>query len=98
MRLKDAYPHPVSRVQVIETHIARVILTGRFAYKIKKAVNFSFVDFSTLGKRKYFCDEQARLNQRLGCGPGPLRPRTQAPAQNARRIRCGRCRARTTVH
>ena len=59
------YPHPVASVTLIETHISYVLLTGRFAYKIKKAVNFGFLDFSTLEKRRLFCAEELRLNRRL---------------------------------
>jgi uncharacterized protein len=52
------YPHPVSRVRLVETHISWVLLTGQFVYKIKKPVLFSFVDFSTLEKRRWFCEEE----------------------------------------
>jgi uncharacterized protein len=61
----DAYPHDVTSVRLIETHISWVLLTGRYAYKIKKPVNFGFLDFSTLGKRLFYCQEEIRLNQRL---------------------------------
>ncbi len=61
----SAYPHPVSAIEVIETHISWILLTGRVAYKIKKAVQFDFLDFSTLGKRHFFCDEELRLNRRF---------------------------------
>ncbi|WP_339081813.1 AAA family ATPase [Pseudomonas sp. TMP9] len=59
------YPHPVEQFQVIETHISWVLLTGPFAYKIKKPVNFGFLDFSDLSAREHFCQEELRLNQRL---------------------------------
>jgi uncharacterized protein len=59
------YPHPVQEpVQLIQTHVSYVLLTGEFAYKVKKPVNFGFLDFSTLEKRHYFCQEELRLNQR----------------------------------
>lgn len=61
----DAYSHEVSEIRLIETHISWVILTGPYAYKIKKPVNFGFLDFSTLDKRRRFCDEELRLNRRL---------------------------------
>jgi len=61
----EAYDHPVDRVDVMETHISWVLLTGPFAYKIKKPVNFGFVDFGTLDRRRWFCDEEVRLNRRL---------------------------------
>jgi aminoglycoside phosphotransferase family enzyme/predicted kinase len=75
----DAYPHPVGKIQLIETHISWVFLTGDYAYKIKKPVDFGFLDFSTLAKRRRFCEEELRLNGRLApmlyldvvpiCGP-----------------------------
>ncbi|MEK1905382.1 MAG: AAA family ATPase [Pseudomonas sp.] len=59
------YPHAVDGFQVIETHISWVLLTGPFAYKIKKPVNFGFLDFTSLDARQHFCGEELRLNQRL---------------------------------
>lgn len=61
----DVYPHPVASIRVIETHISWVLLTGQYAYKIKKPVNFGFLDFSTLEKRHFYCLEELRLNRRL---------------------------------
>lgn len=61
----EAYPHSVDNLQIIETHISWVFLTGHYAYKIKKPVNFGFLDFSTLEKRQHFCEEELRLNRRL---------------------------------
>ncbi|XGV98841.1 MAG: AAA family ATPase [Leptolyngbya sp. BL-A-14] len=59
------YPHPVAEpIEVIQTHISYVLLTGEYAYKVKKPVNFGFLDFSTLEKRQHFCAEELRLNQR----------------------------------
>ena len=59
------YDHPVKDFQVIETHISWVILTGDYAYKIKKPMDFGFLNFSTLERRKHFCEEELRLNRRL---------------------------------
>ncbi|WP_053214589.1 bifunctional aminoglycoside phosphotransferase/ATP-binding protein [Pseudomonas sp. Q12-87] len=59
------YPHPVEGFQVIETHISWVLLTGPYAYKLKKPMNFGFLDFTTLQAREHFCGEELRLNQRL---------------------------------
>ena len=59
-----AYSHPVENIQIIETHISWIILTGSFAYKIKKPVDLGFLDFTDLKKRKHFCEEELRLNQR----------------------------------
>jgi aminoglycoside phosphotransferase family enzyme/predicted kinase len=50
---------------IVETHISWLLLTGQYAYKIKKPVNFGFLDFSTLEKRRFCCDEELRLNRRL---------------------------------
>ncbi|MDD5577729.1 MAG: AAA family ATPase [Methylobacter sp.] len=61
----SAYGHEVASVRLIETHISWVLLTGQYAYKIKKPVNFGFLDFSTLKKRQFFCLEELRLNRRL---------------------------------
>ncbi|MGM0767754.1 MAG: AAA family ATPase [Pseudomonadota bacterium] len=59
------YEHPVKDFQVLETHISQVLLTGDYAYKIKKPMDFGFLDFSTLARRKHFCEEELRLNSRL---------------------------------
>src|SRR5690554_3014690 len=59
------YDHPVTRVDLIETHISWVFLAGEFVYKIKKPVDFGFLDFSTLAQRQHFCAEELRLNRRL---------------------------------
>jgi uncharacterized protein len=62
----EFYPHAVQEpVQLLQTHISYVLLTGEFAYKVKKPANFGFLDFSTLEKRRYFCQEELRLNRRL---------------------------------
>jgi aminoglycoside phosphotransferase family enzyme/predicted kinase len=61
----DAYDHPVEAIELVETHISWVLLTGTYAYKIKKPARFPFLDFSTLERRKKFCDEELRLNRRL---------------------------------
>jgi aminoglycoside phosphotransferase family enzyme/predicted kinase len=61
----ECYPHPVSGVRVLETHISWVLLTGEYAYKIKKPVYLGFLDFSTLGLRRHYCEEELRLNRRL---------------------------------
>ena len=60
-----AYPHPVTSVTLIETHISWVFLTGDYVYKVKKPVNFGFLDFSSLERRRHFCEEEVRLNRRF---------------------------------
>jgi aminoglycoside phosphotransferase family enzyme/adenylate kinase family enzyme len=59
------YDHAVDKIELVETHISWVLLTGDFAYKIKKPVNFGFLDFSSLEKRKFYCEEELRLNRRF---------------------------------
>jgi hypothetical protein len=60
-----AFGHPLRYLRVLETHISWIILTGKYAYKIKKPVDFGFLDFSTLEKRQHFCHEELRLNRRF---------------------------------
>ncbi len=59
------YTHRVEKIQLLETHISWIVLTGPFAYKIKKPLDLRFLDFSTLEKRRRFCQEEIRLNRRL---------------------------------
>ncbi|RJR41414.1 MAG: hypothetical protein C4576_17960 [Desulfobacteraceae bacterium] len=58
-------PDPTTTVTLVQTHISSVLVADRFVYKIKKPVNFGFLDFSTLEKRRYYCQQEVRLNQRL---------------------------------
>ena len=60
-----AYPEPVDSVELRQTHISLVFLAGRHAYKIKKPVDLGFVDYTTLERRRHFCEEEVRLNRRL---------------------------------
>lgn len=80
----EAFPHPVADFRLVETHISLVLLTGPYAYKFKKAVDFGFVDFSTLEKRRVCCEAELSLNRRLSpelytavlaVGGDPARPR-----------------------
>jgi uncharacterized protein len=64
LRDPRCYPHPVENVRLIETHISYVLLTGEFAYKLKKPVNLGFLDFSTIQARYSACQEELRLNRR----------------------------------
>ena len=61
----ETYDEPVEAVRLIQTHTSWVLLTGAHAYKIKKPVYFGFLDYTTLDARKFFCEEELRLNQRL---------------------------------
>ncbi len=65
LRDPGCYPHEVAGIELVETHISFVLLTGAFAYKIKKPVRLDFLDFSTLEQRHRFCEEELRLNRRL---------------------------------
>ncbi len=59
------YPHGVTEpVQLLQTHASFVLLTGDYTYKIKKPVNFGFLDYSTLEKRQHFCTQELLLNRR----------------------------------
>ena len=59
------YPHSVTEpVQLIQTHASFVLLTGDYTYKIKKPVNFGFMDYSTLEKRQHFCTQELLMNRR----------------------------------
>jgi uncharacterized protein len=60
-----AFDHPSDDLCVLETHISWVVLVGPFAYKIKKPVDLGFLDFTTLERRRHFCEEELRLNRRL---------------------------------
>lgn len=64
LRDPACYPHPVDRVDVLETHISYVLLAGEYAYKLKKAVRLPFLDFSTPQLRRRYCREELRLNRR----------------------------------
>jgi len=59
------FNHPVTGFTLMETHISWVLLTGDYVYKIKKPVDFGFLDYSTLDQRAHFCKEELRLNRRL---------------------------------
>ncbi|MBC8501434.1 MAG: AAA family ATPase [DPANN group archaeon] len=59
------YMEKPKNVRIIQTHISVVCLTGFYVYKFKKPVDFGFLDFTTLKKRKFYCEEELRLNRRL---------------------------------
>ncbi|MBE9117560.1 AAA family ATPase [Lusitaniella coriacea LEGE 07157] len=66
MQQPEFYPHPVKEtIELIQTHASYVFLTGDYAYKVKKAVDFGFFDYSTIEKRQHFCQEEVRMNQQL---------------------------------
>ena len=63
----EAYDEKPGEIQLVQTHISFVFLTDKFVYKVKKAVNFGFLDFTTLDKRRFFCEKELEINKRL-CG------------------------------
>jgi aminoglycoside phosphotransferase family enzyme/predicted kinase len=65
MSRPDFYGHNPDSVQLLQTHISFIFIAGDLVYKVKKAVDFGFLDFTTLEKRKFYCDEELRLNRRL---------------------------------
>ena len=60
-----AYAHPVAHLRLLQTHISWVVLTGPYAYKVKKPVRYAFIDASTLERRRFLCEEELRLNRRF---------------------------------
>lgn len=65
LRNPSAYPVQTRTVELIQTHISWLFLTDTHVFKIKKPVNFGFLDFSTLERRRFYCHEELRLNRRL---------------------------------
>lgn len=59
------YPDRPQRIDLVQTHISAIFLTGNYVYKIKKPVNFGFLDFTTLEKRRFYCQQEVELNRRL---------------------------------
>jgi len=62
----DRYDPVPDRVELIQTHASWVFLAGDYVYKVKKPVDFGFLDFSSRAKRRFCCEEELRLNRRLG--------------------------------
>ncbi len=60
-----SYPHGPLEIQSIQTHISSVFIAPPFVFKVKKPVNFGFLDFSSLEKRRHFCQREVELNRRL---------------------------------
>jgi hypothetical protein len=65
MSRPEFYPDRPDAVELVQTHISLIFLAGDTVYKVKKAVNFGFLDFTTLEKRRHYCNEEIRLNRRL---------------------------------
>ena len=65
MKTPEIYPERPAKVDFLQTHVSAIFLTGEHAYKVKKPVAFGFLDFSTLEKRKFYCQQEVVLNRRL---------------------------------
>lgn len=65
------YPDKTERVKLVQTQMSFVFLTGKYVYKIKKPVNLGYLDYTTLEKRRFFCEQEVKLNRRL-CGKAYL--------------------------
>jgi aminoglycoside phosphotransferase family enzyme len=61
----ETYEEDPGSIELVQTHISFVFLTRRFVYKVKKAVDLGFLDFTTLEKRRFFCEKELELNRRL---------------------------------
>jgi aminoglycoside phosphotransferase family enzyme len=64
----EAYPEKTKEVTLAQTHISNVFICDNFVYKLKKSVDFGFLDFSTLEKRKFYCEQEVELNNRFSEG------------------------------
>ncbi len=65
LQQESSYPHSAADISLVQTHISFVLLAGDSVYKWKKPVDFGFLNFSTLEKRKYYCEQELQLNRRL---------------------------------
>jgi aminoglycoside phosphotransferase family enzyme len=63
----SAYEQNPGKIELIQTHISFILLTEKFVYKVKKAVNFGFLDFESIEKRRHFCEKEVEINRKL-CG------------------------------
>lgn len=61
----DAYPEPVTRIELMQTQMSFIFITGDFVYKVKKPVNLGYLDYTTLPQREFFCSKEVELNRRL---------------------------------
>lgn len=61
----SAYKEPTNSVHLLQTHVSYLFITDHYVYKIKKPVDFGFLNFTTLDQRRFYCNEEVRLNRRL---------------------------------
>lgn len=62
---RDAYANEVGEVRLIETHVSHLFFIGEYVYKVKKPVNYGFLDFTSLEKRRHYCVREVELNSRI---------------------------------
>src|SRR3970040_1769607 len=60
-----AYPHASPGIEMVQTQMSFVCLPGNYVYKVKKPVNLGYLDYTTLDKRRFYCQREVELNQRL---------------------------------
>jgi aminoglycoside phosphotransferase family enzyme len=58
----ELYPEHPRKIGVVQTHVSAIFLTGEHVYKVKKPVDFGFLDFTTREKRKFYCHQEVELN------------------------------------
>ena len=61
----QAYPHKPQKIELVQTQMSFIFLTGEYVYKVKKPVNLGYLDYTTLEKRHFFCRQELELNRRL---------------------------------
>ena len=61
----ESYPHRPPEIQLVQTQMSFVFLIGEYVYKVKKPVNLGYLDYTTLEKRRFFCQQELELNRRL---------------------------------
>ncbi|HEY55032.1 MAG TPA: AAA family ATPase [Dehalococcoidia bacterium] len=61
----QAYPEATGKIELVQTQMSFVFLTEEFVYKVKKAVDLGYLDYTTLGKRRFYCQQEVKLNRRL---------------------------------
>jgi aminoglycoside phosphotransferase family enzyme len=61
----QAYPHKPRKIELVQTQMSFIFLTGEYVYKVKKPVNLGYLDYTTLEKRRFFCQQELELNRRL---------------------------------
>jgi aminoglycoside phosphotransferase family enzyme/predicted kinase len=65
LTMPEIYPHDASPIRLVETHVSWIFFAGDYVYKVKKPVDFGFLDFTSLDKRKLFCEREVEFNRRL---------------------------------